>query len=1503
MAASGGLAAAESQREDVLQWLRNLPVAPEYHPTLAEFQDPIAYIFKIEKEASKYGICKIVPPVLQSPKKTAIANLNRSLAARVGGASSSPPTFTTRQQQIGFCPRRPRPVQKPVWQSGENYTFQEFESKAKSFEKSYFKKYAKKGTTLSPLEIETLYWKATVDKPFSVEYANDMPGSAFSVRKNSGIVLEGMSVGETEWNMRGVARAKGSLLRHMKEEIPGVTSPMLYIAMMFSWFAWHVEDHDLHSLNYMHMGAGKTWYGVPKEAAVAFEEVVRVHGYGGEINPLLTFAVLGEKTTVMSPEVFIRAGVPCCRLVQNAGEFVVTFPRAYHSGFSHVGFNCGEASNIATPEWLRVAKEAAVRRASINYPPMVSHFQLLYDLASELCSRFTTNASVKPRSSRLKDKQKGEAEMVTKEILVENVMNNNNLLHNLGKGASVVLLPRSSSDISICSNYRFGSQFVKPSFGLRAHKGFMEQSKVSGYDDSKPDKIDVINQVKGMYPLKAKFGSSYEGKTCRLLGKSGNLHNPDPETERTAMLDNKSPDQRLFSCVTCGILNYDCVAIIQPREAAARYLMSADCSFFNDWTVASGGGKEGFITADGDAGGAEDSIAHGKYNVLESENNHKQIIDESTGAVSGTKQKPETSALGLLALNYGDSSDLDENDTYDRTNSLSEGNHQSRDSASPFLEEEVPDDKTSSQQQFDCGGNRVFLQAVENNNVQQLENTDHLLAPTCDEDSSRMHVFCLEHAVEVEQRLRQIGGVHMFLLCHPDYPGVEEQAKLVSEELRVDYLWKQTHFKAASIDDEQRIQSVLDSEEAIPGNSDWAVKLGINLFYSANLSWSPLYSKQMAYNSVIYNAFGRTSPGSSPKKSNNVSGRRNGRQRKAVVGKWCGKVWMSNQVHPFLAKWDSQYQDQEQEPESMAEQPHIFETETSRKPPKSGKKRKPKAKSASVKEVSLIETEEIASDDLSHKPLRSRKRTASMRRQVSDNSVEDHRSKLARSAVNEYVDSDDSLGDEHKKTISQQTRDFDLYDTVGKTSQKQRRTPRVCQAKYVEKESSEEENMLQWHGRVPRSKQIKQMDKEEEVSVVPLEETCQKSHKVYKRRKAKCAEKEYAAPSESTENFDHRQNSSNPESKQFEAAELDDSLEGSVKWRTTSFSREDMMSDDSVQQRGTVSAEDAVSDDDPLDKDTQQLERTIPQMRRSRSFGDEDAVSDDSHSLEDDINEQKKLRSINQNKRPKFAERREDITDHVQNNSSRRHPRKTPRGKHGRFIKEEIEDATDSSDRLDEQQGRTLRSKQKKRATLSQMQRGRTQKESPTSVKQKRQVKQNGYEFDDDEEEGGPSSRLRTRPSKSAKSKEIQQQSSSSRIKVKSAPARNKVGKNKQEDVLSQFQCDIDGCSMSFSTKQELNVHKRNICPVKSCGKVFFSHKYLVQHRRVHVDDRPLKCPWKGCKMTFKWAWARTEHIRVHTGARPYVCAQEGCGQTFRFVSDFSRHKRKTGHSGRKDSE
>ena len=54
---------------------------------------------------------------------------------------------------------------------------------------------------------------------------------------------------------------------------------MLYVGMLFSAFAWHVEDQHLYSINYQHQGAAKTWYGVPCSGADKFEEVVQEQVY------------------------------------------------------------------------------------------------------------------------------------------------------------------------------------------------------------------------------------------------------------------------------------------------------------------------------------------------------------------------------------------------------------------------------------------------------------------------------------------------------------------------------------------------------------------------------------------------------------------------------------------------------------------------------------------------------------------------------------------------------------------------------------------------------------------------------------------------------------------------------------------------------------------------------------------------------------------------------------------------------------------------------------------------------------------------------------------------------------------------------------------------------------------------------------------------------------------------------------------------------------------------
>lgn len=52
-----------------------------------------------------------------------------------------------------------------------------------------------------------------------------------------------------------------------------------------------------------------------------------------------------------------------------------------------LGFNCGEAANFGTSKWLKVAKDAAVRRAVMNFLPMLSHQQLLYLLTMSFVSR------------------------------------------------------------------------------------------------------------------------------------------------------------------------------------------------------------------------------------------------------------------------------------------------------------------------------------------------------------------------------------------------------------------------------------------------------------------------------------------------------------------------------------------------------------------------------------------------------------------------------------------------------------------------------------------------------------------------------------------------------------------------------------------------------------------------------------------------------------------------------------------------------------------------------------------------------------------------------------------------------------------------------------------------------------------------------------------------------------------------------------------------------------
>ena len=48
----------------------------------------------------------------------------------------------------------------------------------------------------------------------------------------------------------------------------------MYFGMSCSTFCWHTEDHYFASINYVHWGAPKVWYGLPGPAGPAFDALV-----------------------------------------------------------------------------------------------------------------------------------------------------------------------------------------------------------------------------------------------------------------------------------------------------------------------------------------------------------------------------------------------------------------------------------------------------------------------------------------------------------------------------------------------------------------------------------------------------------------------------------------------------------------------------------------------------------------------------------------------------------------------------------------------------------------------------------------------------------------------------------------------------------------------------------------------------------------------------------------------------------------------------------------------------------------------------------------------------------------------------------------------------------------------------------------------------------------------------------------------------------------------------
>jgi histone demethylase JARID1 len=184
---------------------------------------------------------------------------------------------------------------------------------------------------------------------------------------------------EHGWNLNSLPYV--TMLKYLGESISGVTRPMMYVGMLFSSFCWHTEDNWLYSINYVHTGAPKRWYGVASTDAPQFEKAFC------EALPQLFEAephLIHQLATVVHPMELQKRGVRLCTTLQQEGEIVVTFPRAYHSGFN-CGYNVAESVNFAVTPWLEwglvAANEYRFARSSV-FP----HEKLVWNIALSAAS-------------------------------------------------------------------------------------------------------------------------------------------------------------------------------------------------------------------------------------------------------------------------------------------------------------------------------------------------------------------------------------------------------------------------------------------------------------------------------------------------------------------------------------------------------------------------------------------------------------------------------------------------------------------------------------------------------------------------------------------------------------------------------------------------------------------------------------------------------------------------------------------------------------------------------------------------------------------------------------------------------------------------------------------------------------------------------------------------------------------------------------------------------------
>ncbi|XP_061718840.1 protein Jumonji-like [Cydia pomonella] len=195
------------------------------------------------------------------------------------------------------------------------------------------------------VDVEKAYWRAVL---LGTEHIVANTASIDTGEEGYGFPKDPQAdYGAHPWNLKVLARNPNNVLRYLGPVL-GVTVPTLHLSMLFSTSCWHRDPHGLPWTEYMHSGAEKIWYGIPRDESANFRRAVETLCPAYCQNKSIWLA---SEITMVPPNILSEHGVKLSRLLQRPGEYVLVFPEA-HSCSITTGFGISESVYFASNAWL-----------------------------------------------------------------------------------------------------------------------------------------------------------------------------------------------------------------------------------------------------------------------------------------------------------------------------------------------------------------------------------------------------------------------------------------------------------------------------------------------------------------------------------------------------------------------------------------------------------------------------------------------------------------------------------------------------------------------------------------------------------------------------------------------------------------------------------------------------------------------------------------------------------------------------------------------------------------------------------------------------------------------------------------------------------------------------------------------------------------------------------------------------------------------------------------------